>query len=143
MISILMPVYNADKYLEETLDSILVQDYTDWQLIAVNDNSTDKSDTILLKYAAKDRRIKVLLNPEKGIITALRLAYENASGEYITRMDADDIMPKYKLDEMLRILQKNGSGIVATGKVKYFSETTLGDGYKRYEQWLNSLVDEQ
>ncbi|MFK7949328.1 MAG: glycosyltransferase, partial [Saprospiraceae bacterium] len=71
----------------------------------------------------------------------LQLAFANCSGELIHRMDADDIMPKHKLATLKQLLVDNGKGHVATGKVKYFSETTLGDGYKKYEAWLNRLTE--
>ncbi|MFK7934256.1 MAG: glycosyltransferase family 2 protein [Saprospiraceae bacterium] len=140
MISILMPVYNTEKYLPTCLDSILNQNEKNWELLAVNDFSTDNSKQILEEYAAKDERIKVFDNIEKGIIPALRLAYAKSSGEFITRMDSDDLMKKHKLKSLKRIVEKYDDGTVATAKVKYFTdEGELGEGYKKYEQWLNQL----
>lgn len=142
-ISILMPVYNAAPFLEDCIDSILSQDFRDWELIAVNDQSLDDSALILERYAKQDARIKSLNNTsEKGIIPALRLAFENSSGRFITRMDADDRMPTSKLNLLYSLLEKAGPGYVATGKVEYFSDTVLKDGYKRYASWLNGLVDQ-
>lgn len=143
LISILMPVYNAAPFLEACLDSILEQSSKDWELIAVNDQSTDTSLEILRKYASKDERIRVLDNNGKGIILALRLAYSNAKGQYISRMDADDLMPPNKLDLLSAVLKDSGPGYVSTGKVAYFSDEGMKDGYLRYADWLNSLVDEK
>lgn len=140
-ISVLMPVFNAAPFLEECLDSILLQSFTDWELIAVDDHSTDDSLSILKQYAAKDSRIQVLSNNDKGIIPALRKAYANSEGQYISRMDADDRMPPEKLSVLHQLLEGKGKGFVATGKVVYFSDTVLMDGYKRYAAWLNNLVD--
>ncbi len=139
MISIVMPVYNAAPYLKECLDSILNQSYKDWELIAVNDYSLDTSMSILKEYAERDARILCFDNTEKGIIPALKLGYSKSSGEYITRMDADDIMPIEKLLLMYTKLQEDPKGVV-TGEVEYFSDGELGDGYKKYERWLNNLV---
>ena len=139
-ISVLIPAKNAGKYLHECLNSIIEQTETDWECIVVNDNSTDDTLAIFEAFAAKDARFTVLSNPNRGVITALQLAYAKSSGELIHRMDADDIMPKYKLATLKQLLLEHGKGHVATGKVKYFSETTLGDGYKRYEKWLNRLT---
>lgn len=139
-ISVLMPVYNALPYLQACLDSLLAQDCEDWELIAINDHSTDNSPSVLQQYAQKDTRIKVYNNEEKGIITALRLAYHHAQGTYITRMDADDWMPPHKLSHLRRQLQEAGRGYLATGLVHYFSEQALGDGYKKYAVWLNQLT---
>jgi glycosyltransferase involved in cell wall biosynthesis len=138
-ISILMPVRNTAQFLEECLDSILVQSYLDWELIAIEDHSEDNSWSILQAYAAKDARIKVFQNPGKGIIQALRIAYQYSSGHYITRMDSDDIMPIQKLDVLHASLKQAKEGHLATGLVQYFSEKTLGNGYLRYAEWLNSL----
>ncbi|KAA3622235.1 MAG: glycosyltransferase family 2 protein [Bacteroidetes bacterium] len=140
-VSILLPVYNAIPFLEECLESIMVQSEQNWELLAVNDFSEDESGIILRTYAAKDSRIKVFDNTEKGIIPALRLAYSNSSGQLITRMDADDLMVPEKLKILKQILLSKGRGVLATGKVKYIAEHTLGGGYQRYEAWLNRLVD--
>jgi glycosyltransferase involved in cell wall biosynthesis len=140
-ISILIPAKNAGKYLHDCLNSIIEQTEINWECIVVNDNSTDDTLAISEEFAAKDNRFIVLSNPESGVITALRLAFAKCSGELIHRMDADDIMPKHKLATLKQLLVKNGKGYVATGKVKYFSATTLGDGYKKYEAWLNRLTE--
>jgi len=119
MISILMPVKNAAKHLDECLESIIHQSYTDWELIAVDDHSTDRS----------------------HIILKLRTALVNSSGSFITRMDADDVMHRNKLDLMSIQLVQFGIGHLVTGFVKYFSNAELGDGYKKYASWLNDLSD--
>jgi glycosyltransferase involved in cell wall biosynthesis len=135
-----MPVRNALPYLQPCLDSLLAQDCTDWELVAVDDHSTDRSAAVLAAYAKKDARITVIPNTGKGIIEALRLAYQYTKGLYITRMDADDWMPPNKLSQLSAQLLKAGRGHLATGLVHYFSEQALGDGYLRYAQWLNQLT---
>jgi len=138
-VSILMPVYNEALYLQECLNSIIAQDELNWELIAVDDFSTDNSWTILTQYASQDHRIKCLKNHQKGIIPALRLAFEISIGDMITRMDADDIMPKEKISSLKSLLHKRGQSHVATGLVKYFSEKEIQGGYQSYEKWLNDL----
>lgn len=140
MISILMPVKNAENYLNACIDSIIDQTISDWELIAVNDGSSDATGSILKQYEKQDKRIKSLENPGKGIIDALSSAYKISSGVYITRMDADDIMLSTKLQKLLALVVENPQTI-ATGKVAYFSDTQLGDGYTRYAEWLNELID--
>ncbi|MGV6828167.1 MAG: glycosyltransferase family 2 protein [Flavobacteriales bacterium] len=139
MISILMPVKNVVQYLKECLDSILTQTETFWELIAINDGSTDESFKILNDYATQDSRIKIYNNRGVGIIEALQLAYSKSNGNLITRMDADDIMKKDKLHILKKNLLKKGKGHIALGLVSYFSEQPLGDGFKKYETWLNRL----
>ena len=140
LISIVMPIRNADPYLKDCLDSIINQSYKNWELLAVNDHSVDTTVEILEDYAKQDERIKIYHNQGKGIIDALRLAYKNSEGQFITRMDADDLMLSEKLSTMHDQLIDYGIGHIALGKVKYFSENTLGDGYKKYADWLNKLI---
>lgn len=138
-----MPVKNAALYLKECIDSIQSQHFAEWELIAVNDHSDDNSGDILDHYARQDQRIKKINNTGKGIIAALRLAYQNSSGQFITRMDADDQMPANKLALLHKTLLAHGRGNLITGKVKYFSQKPLGDGYQKYQDWLNALCDNQ
>ncbi len=140
LVSIVMPVKNTSQYLEECLNSILNQTYTDWELIAVNDHSTDNSFDILSKYSKQENRIKVFNNNGNGIIDALRLAYSESKGEFITRMDSDDIMQPKKLELMVGDLKKAGAGNIALGLVKYFSKDGIGEGFSKYEAWLNGLT---
>jgi glycosyltransferase involved in cell wall biosynthesis len=140
-ISILMPVKNTAPFLNECLDSIINQSETDFELIAIDDHSTDESHSILNEYSIKDKRVKVFKNLGIGIIEALRLAYSKSSGNYISRMDADDVMSLDKLAVLKYNLIAFGSGHIASGKVKYFSATPLGAGFKNYELWLNSLIE--
>ncbi len=140
LISILMPVKNAAAYLPDCFDSILNQSESDWELLAVNDNSDDNSEEILESYAEKDSRIKVFSNKGNGIIEALRLAYKNAKGDLIHRMDADDKMPEQKLAILKKNLLEKGLGHIGTGKVKYFFSKEVSNGYLKYQDWLNELI---
>jgi len=108
--------------------------------VAIDDHSTDRSGDILQRYSRQDIRIKVHPSNGHGIIEALRLGYELCIGAYVTRMDSDDIMQPKKLENMIAALHKCGNGHVAVGAVEYFSEGTLGDGYRSYAQWLNELT---
>lgn len=142
-ISVLMPVHNAVPFLDETIESVLLQTFKNWELIVVDDFSTDRSSEIVLRYAARDSRVRLLSNKKKGIVYALDLAFQHSLGMYITRMDADDLMPENKLMHLLSLIKQEGRNSVVTGKVNYFSVTAVSEGYKRYENWLNSLVDQQ
>ena len=140
LVSILIPFKNTANYLEDCLESLLKQTFTSWELLIVDDGSTDASRIIVQKYTDKDSRIQLFNNQGKGIIEALRTAYNHAKGTFITRMDSDDIMMENKLMELQKSLKTQGRGHLALGKVRYFSEAGIGDGYKRYEVWLNSLT---
>lgn len=142
MISILMPAKNAAKHLKDCLNSIINQSYNNWQLIVVNDNSTDETEDVLKLYAQEENRISYINNQGSGIISALQLAYSKCTGNYITRMDADDMMPFDKLERMHKELSKNPNALI-TGLVKYIADDKLYDGYLSYETWLNDLVYKQ
>ena len=135
-----MPVKNTSLFLAQCINSILDQSYQNWELLAVDDDSSDESLIILKSYAEKDQRVQVFTNNGKGIIDALRLAYSKSSGEFITRMDSDDIMTADKLKVLSTNLSTNGNGHIALGLVEYFSENDLGEGFKNYQNWLNSLI---
>jgi len=140
LISILMPAKNAEPFLTDCIESIIKQTETNWELVAVDDGSSDSSHQTLLEFSKADSRITVLKNHGSGIIDALRLAYSKSNGQFITRMDADDRMASHKLETLKRNLKSSGQGSLAVAQVKYFSESELGDGYKRYESWLNGLT---
>ncbi|TJY33948.1 glycosyltransferase family 2 protein [Pontimicrobium aquaticum] len=140
LISILTPFKNTAKYLNECINSIVNQTYTNWELLIIDDGSTDDSYNIISKYSKKDTRIKLLKNDGSGIIAALQTAFTNCSGEFVTRMDSDDIMPTNKLEIMAKSLIDSGNGHVALGLVKYFSDEGISDGYNKYEKWLNKLT---
>ncbi len=143
-ISILMPTFNTAPYLAACLDSILAQTEQDWELIAVNNFSTDDSPDILKAYAQHDARIRFFHNDDilgkTGVSPANRFAYRLANGQLITRMDSDDIMPPNRLALMKEMLLEHGEGHVATGAIQYFGENGVGEGFRRYETWLNGLV---
>ncbi len=140
LVSILIPFKNTAQFLTECLDSILKQAYTNWEVLAVNDHSSDESLKIVQGFAESDSRIQVFPNSGAGIIEALRTAYSKSHGSLITRMDSDDIMTPNKLEVMASSLLNTGKGHLAVGQVKYFSDRGISNGYERYEAWLNQLT---
>jgi len=140
MVSIIIPFKNTAHFLPECLDSILGQTYREWEVLAVNDHSTDTSFELVSEYAKHDKRIQVFQNKGSGIIPALQTAYAQIHGGFITRMDSDDIMKANRLEVMVKSLEKYGKGHLAVGQVNYFSDRGISDGYNRYEKWLNELT---
>ena len=138
-ISIITPFKNAAPYLRDCIDSICRQTYDSWQLIAIDDHSEDHSVEILKSY--KDPRIEIYTNKGKGILPALQTSQEYIKGSHVTRMDADDIMPKYKLKVLIDIINTSSSFTIATGRVNYFSDTPVSQGYLSYERWLNETAE--
>ncbi|MBF8151032.1 glycosyltransferase family 2 protein [Winogradskyella sp. F6397] len=140
LVSILVPFKNTEAFIADCLDSILKQSYSNWEAIFVDDNSDDNSFEILKTYSEKEAGISVYKNDSSGIIEALKTAYKHSSGNYITRMDSDDLMTPIRLETMVTNLEKYGKKHLAVGQVNYFRADGLSDGFARYEQWLNSLT---
>lgn len=106
MISVVMSVYNGEKYLEEVIESILKQSYDNWELIIVNDASTDSTAKILENYQKKDARIRVLTNEtNKKLPASLNYGISVAKGKYILRVDADDICTTNRFERQLRYME--------------------------------------
>lgn len=139
-VSIVIPFKNTAHFLPECLDSILAQTYVEWEVLAVDDHSEDTSAKIVSNYANKDNRVKLLFNKGIGIISALQTAYAHANGNFVTRMDSDDIMEPQRLAIMASALESHGIGHVSVGQVRYFSDRGISNGYERYEAWLNGLT---
>ena len=100
--SVIIPVYNSEKYLDECINSVLSQSVTDFELILVNDGSSDGSGRICDSFALRDERVKVIHQPNSGHITARMNGVSAAEGDYILFLDSDD----YWLDEMLAAVSK-------------------------------------
>lgn len=138
-----MPVKNTEKYLTDCLNSILHQTHEHWELIAVDDHSTDGSLSILREYASKDSRITVHPSKAENITAALETGYEVITGEFVTRMDSDDMMHPSKLVVLLEALINNPEYKIAAGSVRYFTdEGQVGDGFLKYARWLNAIASE-
>lgn len=98
VVTVLMPVFNGQDHLREAVDSILWQTFNSFELLVVNDGSTDESADILAGYAAKDERVRVVYQPNSGIVAALNAGLALAKGAYIARMDADDVAHPRRLE---------------------------------------------
>ena len=107
LVSVVMSVYNSEKYLSEAIESILNQIYTNFEFIIVNDGSTDSSLDIIQEYMAKDERIVLISRENKGLPYSLNEGIEIAKGEYIARMDADDISLPTRFEEQVRFMEEN------------------------------------
>jgi glycosyltransferase involved in cell wall biosynthesis len=105
-VTVLMPVYNSEKYLKEAMESILNQTYQDFEFLIIADPSTDNSIQIIKSY--NDSRINLVQNEQKlGLVNSLNLGFEIAQGEYIARMDADDISLPQRLQKQLDFMENN------------------------------------
>ena len=100
---VFIPCYNADKYISETIDSLIKQTFKDFKILVIDDGSTDRSRDIVKQYAMQDHRILLVENEiNRGIVYTRNRGLKLCDGEYIALMDADDIAPLYRLDEEVR-----------------------------------------
>ena len=112
MISIIVPVYNTEKYLCECVESVLAQTFDDWELIIVDDGSTDRSGTIADRYAAADRRIRVYHVDNGGLSCARNFAIAKCVGEYACFLDSDDMLHPAALKLLLHKIEQNKTDMV-------------------------------
>lgn len=107
MVSVIIPSYNSEKYIGETLESVCTQSYSDFEVLVMNDCSQDRTAEIVEMYAGKDSRIHLINLPEnKGVSHARNQGVEKASGEWIAFLDSDDIWTKDKLEKQLKLQER-------------------------------------
>ena len=123
-LSVIIPVYNAEKYLNECIEALLNQKFKDCEFIFINDGSTDNSINIIKDYINKASRIKLLNQKNKGVSEARNVGILNSSGKYITFVDADDCIDKYIYKKAYEVLSKNDWDVLI-----YNIEQEM-DGYK-------------
>lgn len=120
-VSFLLPVHNAARYLAETLESLLAQDYADFDILAVDDGSTDESPAILSTYAAGHPKLKILTQPNRGLVDTLNRALSVLDCAYVARIDADDLCFPDRLSKQLDFMAFTGAAAVS-GKSLHIDE---------------------
>jgi len=110
-ISVIMPVYNTELFLDKAIKSILEQSFKNFEFIIINDGSTDASLEIIQRYKKIDNRIILINRENKGLIHSLNEGIENSKGEYIARMDADDISFPNRFEEQIKLIKKDNADI--------------------------------
>lgn len=129
LISVVLPVYNGEKYLHEAINSVLSQTFGDFELIVINDGSTDGTEAIVRSYT--DPRIRFVAQENTGIGGALRYGCNLAGGTYIARMDADDICFPDRLARQKAYLDNNPGTVLVSSAVIYIDESgkTIGRSF--------------
>jgi glycosyltransferase involved in cell wall biosynthesis len=121
-VSVVMPVYNAETYLKQAVNSILEQDFEDFELIAINDGSKDKSAEILDHFSSIDSRVIVIHQKNQGLVPTLNTGITNARGRYIARMDADDVSFPSRFRHQVAALDSNASVVLVAGGFEIIDE---------------------
>ena len=134
-ISIIVPVYNAEKTLNRCVDSILSQTFQDWELLLIDDGSTDRSGEFCDKYASKDQRIKVFHKTNSGVSSARNIGLDYAKGEWVVFVDADDFVKEPYLTHLLEHSQKQVDLVIS------YAEIHDGNDIRK-ESYPSKLVDD-
>ncbi len=123
LVSVIMPAYNAEKYIRQAIESVQAQTYQEWELIVVDDASTDNTYTIVNEYCQEDSRIKLLCNSQnQGVSRTRKNGVEAAAGEWIAFLDSDDAWHPEKLEKQLEIQKEHNAKLIFTGSAFMDSE---------------------
>ncbi len=139
-VSIALPCRNAAATLDEALDSLVAQSCSDFEIVVVDDGSTDRTAAILAEWVSRDDRIKAITVPPSGIVSALQTAAETAIGRLLARMDADDVAARDRLERQVAFLDHHPNLAACGTGVRYIPPHRVRDGARRYEEWINSVV---
>ena len=137
LISVVCPVHNGGKFLPEAVSSILAQSHRNLELLLVDDHSTDGA---VESLNVADDRLRVISCPERGVSHAFNAGLAQCQGQYVARMDADDIAMASRLERQLGLLIENPGIGIAGACVDFFTDGTVGQGNRVYRDWLNSLT---
>ena len=128
LVSVIIPVYNVEPYLEECINSVLVQTYTNLQIILVDDGSTDNCPKLCDEYAQKDNRIFVIHQNNTGLSGARNTGMNHAKGEWWTFVDSDDIIHPQMIESLMNIILTNNCEVAACRNVDFFNINNLTRG---------------
>ena len=121
LISVVIPAYNAEQFLDETLESVLSQTYENWECIIVNDGSTDSTESVAKKWCEKDSRFRLTDKENGGLSSARNWGIKESKAEYIAFLDADDILTPDSLEVRINVLIEQNVDLVAT-KIQHFTD---------------------
>jgi len=135
LVSVVMPVYNGERFLKEAIESILNQTYKNFEFIIVDDGSTDNSLKIIEEYQKRDKRIKLIKNKKNlGMAKSLNKSLRIAKGKYYVKMDSDDISDKERLNKELFFLENNKEYLIVGSNLEVIDDENETIGYRYYPQ---------
>lgn len=120
LVSIIIPCYNQGCFLEETLESVILQTYNNWECIIVNDGSTDNTEVVAMKYTKMDNRFKYIYQSNKGLSATRNKGISNSSGKYILPLDSDDKIGNTYIEKAVSVLEANSKVEIVYCKAKLF-----------------------
>lgn len=125
LISVVIPIYNVENFLEDCLDSVISQSYSELEIILVNDGSLDQSGNICDKYSAKDSRIKVYHKLNGGLSDARNFGVKKSKGDYITFVDSDDFLASNYIEELYFSLIQTGADVSVCDYSKWHNDKSM------------------
>ncbi len=142
-ISVILPFYNSERNLHDAVASILNQSFNNFECILVDDGSTDESTLIAEQFARQDSRFRLIKTSHHGIVNALNTGISEAAGEFIARMDSDDVSYPERLRKQHDFMIANPDIGLVSSKVDFSSSGTSSEGYCYYVDWLNSIISHE
>lgn len=145
LVSIIMPCYNAERYIAQSIESVLAQTYQEWELLITDDCSTDKSVEIIKRYCEQDGRINLLINEHKGIAETRNASIARAKGRFLAFLDSDDLWNYEKLEKQVNFMLENDvvftyssyEVIDSQGNIK---KLIKDDGVMNYNKYLKNTI---
>lgn len=134
-----MPVYNGAQTIRNAIDSLISQTFRDFEVVVFDDGSEDESRAIVREAMSRDPRIRLVGTTRVGLVEALRRGAEASRGEFLARMDADDISHPERLAEQMKLFHANSDLAVVGTHIECFPRERIAGGMEQYERWLNSL----
>ncbi len=140
-VSILLPCRDAAPYLTAAIASLRGQTFDDFEVLALDDGSRDATFAELFTWAQQDHRVRVMQTHGRGLVPALATGLSAARGEYVARMDADDVAAPTRLEKQVALLDAEEDLAACGSLIEYFPEDVVQNGARRYADWINGLRD--
>lgn len=138
-ISVILPFFNAENTLIAAAESIRRQSFENFELLLINNNSTDNSNKIAQQLTTNDSRIQLFNETKQGVANAMNCGLKRAKGKFVARMDADDISYPLRLEKQIQFLKKNAEIDLVGSEVKYIPHNKNTAGFQRFVNWVNSF----
>lgn len=121
LISVVIPVYNGEKYIEKTINSILKQEYKNIEILVINDGSVDDTAQVVTRLVEKDKRLRLINQKNAGVSTARNVGIDHSKGKYIAFVDGDDLVTEDYISHLYSVMAHNDVEIVASTTMDYYS----------------------